>query len=300
MGTIVESTAVTTPSLRHPKGHATELAERAARQCLDEAGVRPDEVDLLINAGIYRENHLGEPALAAIIQHDLGLNAELQPHAGRHGTFSFDILNGACGALTALQLADTLMRAGTIRCALIVAEDTRPDRDSEFPFTPAGAAVLLGWSDPVPGLVGHRMDTIPDSRDAFTSTLQWRPVPHLPGRPSGRNTLTIERDETFEALAGRAAAAALEDYLVAASVTLGSADCLVVSGLSDPEVLRGPAVGECSVVGVPDELGAVHTAGPLAALHAAGAAGHLGRARNVVLVAVAAGLTVGITHYRPS
>jgi 3-oxoacyl-[acyl-carrier-protein] synthase III len=65
-------------------------------------GHDPDEFDLLVNAGMYRDRNLGEPALAALIQDDIGANTE-DPHAEAHGTFSFDVANGACGVLTALQ-----------------------------------------------------------------------------------------------------------------------------------------------------------------------------------------------------
>ena len=39
-------------------------------------------MDLLINAGIYRDRNLGEPALAAMIQQDIGAHPE-DPHAKR-------------------------------------------------------------------------------------------------------------------------------------------------------------------------------------------------------------------------
>lgn len=301
MGTIVESVAVATPSVRHPRGHATDLAERAGQTCLDDAGVDPHDVDLLINTGIYRERHLGEPALAALIQDDLGLNDELQPGSGRHGTFSFDVLNGACGPLTAFQLADTLLRAGTIHRALIVAEDTRPDRRTEFPFSPAGAAALLTWSDDRPGMVGHRMQTFPADRDTFTSTLSWQPRPHhLPGRPAEHNTLTIERTPRFDERAGVDGASALEAFLSQAGLTLGAGDCLIVAGLATPEqVVSSTVLGACALVTPPADLAVTHTAAPLAALAAARDAGHLTEGADVVLLTVAAGLTVGITHYRP-
>jgi len=72
----------------------------------------PSDLDLLINAGIYCDRNLGEPALAAIIQDDIGANPE-DPHSHAHGTFSFDIANGVCGVLTALQIADGLLRSRT-------------------------------------------------------------------------------------------------------------------------------------------------------------------------------------------
>ena len=43
------------------------------------AGRDAHDVDLLINAGIYRDRNLGEPAFAAMIQEDIGANPE-DPH----------------------------------------------------------------------------------------------------------------------------------------------------------------------------------------------------------------------------
>ena len=51
-----------------------ELADTAARSCLDRAHRTADELDLLINAGVYHDRILSEPAFAALIQEDIGAN----------------------------------------------------------------------------------------------------------------------------------------------------------------------------------------------------------------------------------
>jgi 3-oxoacyl-[acyl-carrier-protein] synthase III len=81
---------------------------------------------MLINAGIYREDSMGEPALAALIQEDIGANPG-EPPVGGDGTFSFDLLNGACGVITAIQLESGLLRSGVIRLGAIVTSDVEPD-----------------------------------------------------------------------------------------------------------------------------------------------------------------------------
>ena len=98
MGTVIERIDIAHPRLRG-RHSALRLAVTAAKDCLHRAGCHPDELDLVVNAGVYRDRNLGEPALAALIQDDIGANPE-DPHAGGHGTFSFDIANGACGMLT--------------------------------------------------------------------------------------------------------------------------------------------------------------------------------------------------------
>src|SRR5512142_301613 len=98
MGTVIDRVDLAHPRLRG-RHSALHLAVSAAKECLHRAGCDPDDLDLVVNAGIYRDRNLGEPALAALIQDDIGANPE-DPHAGGHGTFSFDVANGTCGMLT--------------------------------------------------------------------------------------------------------------------------------------------------------------------------------------------------------
>ena len=91
---------------------ALELADDAARTCLDRADRTAEELDLLINAGVYHDRILSEPAFASLIQEDIGANlAQRAPGAG-HGTFSFDVYNGACGLLTGIHLVDGMLASG--------------------------------------------------------------------------------------------------------------------------------------------------------------------------------------------
>src|SRR5271169_212687 len=110
MGTRIEAvSALTSHGLRKPT--ARRLAEAAARTCLEHARREPGDIDMLINAGIYREDNMGEPALAALIQEDIGANPG-QPPVGGQGTFSFDLMNGICGVINATQLEAGLLRSG--------------------------------------------------------------------------------------------------------------------------------------------------------------------------------------------
>ena len=101
------------------------------------------DIDLLVNAGIYREDNLAEPALAAMIQEDIGANPGHPPREGAHGTFSFDVANGGCGVLTALELLDGFVRSGTIQTGLVVASDSDPGASESFPFPAVGGAMLV-------------------------------------------------------------------------------------------------------------------------------------------------------------
>ena len=135
MGTVIDRVDVAHARWRD-RHSALHLAVTAATDCLRRAGCDAHELDLVVNAGIYRDRNLGEPALAALIQDDIGANPE-DPHTGGHGTFSFDIANGACGVLTALQIVDGFLRTHSIQRALVVASDADPGHgmSEHFPFS---------------------------------------------------------------------------------------------------------------------------------------------------------------------
>jgi 3-oxoacyl-[acyl-carrier-protein] synthase III len=87
MGTCIEAaSALTSHGLRKPT--ARRLADAAARTCLVHAGREPGDVDMLINAGIYREDSMGEPALAALIQEDIGASRPSEGTAPSRSTSS--------------------------------------------------------------------------------------------------------------------------------------------------------------------------------------------------------------------
>ena len=194
MGTVIDRLDVTRGGWR-TRHSALHLAVAAAKTCLQGAGREPDDVDLLINTGIYRDKNLAEPALAALIQEDIGANPE-DPHEDAHGTFSFDISNGTCGVLTALQIVDGFLRSHTINCALVVASDANPGRgmSEHFPFSPVGAALLCGWSDDDFGLGRVHWVNIPDDGENFRATV---------GLEDSRNVLRFSgsaaMDEQFAA-----------------------------------------------------------------------------------------------------
>ncbi len=78
MGTVIERVALTEGGWLTRRS-ALRLAVKSAKDCLERAGRDPDDVELLVNAGIYRDRNLGEPAMAAMIQQDIGANPEDPP-----------------------------------------------------------------------------------------------------------------------------------------------------------------------------------------------------------------------------
>ena len=126
-----------------------EHAVMAASACLNNSTTGLDEIDLLVNVGNYRDNNLCEPSVAALIQHELGINLNPLKHPVKSHTFSFDLMNGACGMLSALQVVHAILHAKGLKRALIVSGDCHPSTKSsaDFPIHHTGAALLLERSN---------------------------------------------------------------------------------------------------------------------------------------------------------
>ncbi len=122
-----------------------EHATVAATACLENSNVGTDEIDLLINVGNYRDDNMCEPSIAVLIQHALGINLNPLTHPVKAHTFSFDLMNGACGLLNALQVANAILSTKDGRYALLVSGDAHPSgqEHSDFPIQHASAAILL-------------------------------------------------------------------------------------------------------------------------------------------------------------
>lgn len=287
MATVIDHVEVAEGHWPH-RHSALRLAVKAAQDCLVSAGRRPDDVDLLINAGVYRDRNLGEPALAAMIQEDIGANPE-DPHAGSHGTFSFDVVNGSCGVLTALRVVDGFLRSHAIDCALVVASDADPGHgmSEHFPFSPTGAALLCRWTDDERGLGPTHWATLPDSRDSYCATV---------GLVDHRNVLRVKREAVADDLLAEAAAMAADKCLAAASLPIDDV-AAIVAAPATPRYRSALA----AIMGVAPERITVadddhmHTAALASAFASASTDAQSGA--QALLVAAGAGITAGAALY---
>ncbi len=270
---------------------ALRLAVAATGAALADACLRPAAVDLLINTGVYHDRNLGEPALAPLIQADSGINAG-DPTPGGTGTFSFDIANGGCGVLTALQIADGFLRSRTIATAVIVAGDADPGSGLavDFPFAPAAGAVVCRWAETQCGLASFRWHNRPDNGTNFRASI---------GLQQGRNVLSIHEGPGFADQVAEAAVVPALELLTDHHLCADDINLLVCSP-------AGPAFAKRIAVelGLPDDRVVttgtdLHTVAFIASLQAARQQGRLSQAHNVLFVCGASGLTAGAALYRP-
>lgn len=100
---------------RHIAGEGettASLGEQAARAALDNAGLTPADIDLVIVATSTPDNTF--PATAVNIQHRLGMS---------HG-YAFDVQAVCTGFVYAMATADAHLRAGLAKRALVIGAET--------------------------------------------------------------------------------------------------------------------------------------------------------------------------------
>ncbi len=300
MGTRIEAVATATAHGHLLGRGALHLSDEAARTCLRRSHHGASELELLVNAGLYKDRNVAEPALAAIIQEDLGANLGHPPRLGHHGTFSFDVLNGGAGVVTAARLVDAFVAPGAARLGMVVAADADPAplRTRGFPFAPVGGAMLLAHDDGATGFERFELRTFGEDAALFEAEVRWAPRGGLLHR--GRNVLEIHEAPAFAARCVEHAIDVTSEVLDDAGLDGEDVDVLIASQHPRAfarEVARELGIPEDRLPEVRGALATAHTAGPLAALAAAFATGQFTRARRVLFVTAGAGITIGVALY---
>jgi 3-oxoacyl-[acyl-carrier-protein] synthase III len=300
MGTIIEASATATAHSRPFASGALKLADAAARSCLERADRAVEELDLLVNAGVYHDKLLQEPAMASLIQEDIGANPDPDRPAGAgHGTFSFDISNGACGLLTGVHLVDGLLASGAVELGMVVASDIDPEPgvSEGFGFPSVGGAVLLSADDSRAGFTAFQFATFPEFAGLFGSYVDWHEDARRGLAHRGRNILTVEIAESFAARALECAESTARELAGGQALDLAEVDLLIanasVPGFADGLATRLGVSAE-RVVSPGDGLATAHTAAPAVALESV----RLAASRTVLFVSAGAGITVAAALYR--
>lgn len=118
-----------------------DLAEKAARQAIAAAGIKPADIDLIIVATTTPDRIF--PSTACLLQDRLDI----------HGCAAFDIQAVCTGFVYALSVADKFIRTNAAKCALVIGAETLSrivdwtDRSTCVLFGDGAGAVILQASD---------------------------------------------------------------------------------------------------------------------------------------------------------
>jgi amino acid adenylation domain-containing protein len=172
---------------------SVELATQAAAQCLDRSGLDRNQLGLVIHAGVYRDEFISEPAIAALVAGELGVNDDIRSPDGPK-TLAFDVFNGAVGFLNACQVAVQMIGAGTTEHAMVVASETENNSGSAahpaYGLSETGSAVILSPTNGNKGFGRFVFRHHPEYAGALTTYTR---------HSEGRTWLEIERDPDLTA-----------------------------------------------------------------------------------------------------
>ncbi|MCK4587703.1 MAG: ketoacyl-ACP synthase III [Gammaproteobacteria bacterium] len=140
-----------------------DLAEHAARQAIEAAGISPEDIDLIIIATTTPDRVF--PSTACLLQERLGIR----------GCAAFDLQAVCTGFVYALGVADKFIRSGSHRNALVIGAETLSriidwtDRGTCILFGDGAGAVVLSASEE-PGILSTHLHADGKYKDLLSTT----------------------------------------------------------------------------------------------------------------------------------
>ncbi len=275
----------------------SDLAEQAARRAMQAAGVGPQDIDLIIVATSTPD--MVFPSTAAILQGKLGIT---------HGAPAFDVQAVCSGFVYALTVADSLIRTGTARRALVIGAEVFSrildfkDRTTCVLFGDGAGAVVLEAVDasdaaaaatPRVGILST--DLHADGRHVG---ILCTPGTVSGGQVLGDPTLKMDGQAVFK-MAVKVLEEAARAALDKAGATEADIDFLIPHQ-ANIRIMQSPArklkLGEDRVIVTVDQHGNTSAASIPLALDTAVRDGRIQRGHRLMLEGVGGGFTWGAVY----
>ncbi len=144
---IFSRTGIVERRLAHPEETTADLARRAAERALADAGVAPEEIDLVLVATVTRESPF--PAVASVVQEGLGAT----------GAAAFDLGAACAGFIYGLATGAQFIQTGLFRRVLVIGAEVLSrivnwrDRATCVLFGDGAGAAVLGPVEPGQGFL---------------------------------------------------------------------------------------------------------------------------------------------------
>ena len=286
----IESMGTSLPASRFPRWGSLKHATNAGRQCLKNSRYNPEDVRVLINTGVHRDQHVCEPAIACYVQRELDINIEFQ---GRR-TLAFDLLNGGCGMLNAAHVVQSLMLSNEIQVGLVVSSEANSDKepDPEYTYPASGAALLLDISPrDHTGFGEFVFHSHEEHSGLYTSVVSL-------GEKNGR--IRIKRAAELEDVYLACARPLVDELLEKEGLSRDDIDLIVPAQISAGFVQRLPDMIGFSPDKVCDytsEMADTLSTSTFLALHRLLESGRAFESKTLLLLSFGSGVTVGAATY---
>lgn len=288
-----------------------ELAAEAGKNCIEKTSANKQEINLLINVGVMRDQNIVEPAIAPLIQSKMKLN--ISPTAKRlelgKKTLSFDIINSSCGFLNAAHVIDSFFKNNNIdnpmikgnptNKAIIVTSEVHPSGTPtpDFPFTHSGAAVLL---EPLNGEGnGFQSFMFNTSKNGYTGMKSYCNL--VENGINSRNVATVVIDEDYETRLEEFTLHTVQKFLSSEDIEPNEISLVICSQPSVSFVKNFSEkfkIGKDSILNVYEKHGDTYTCALIIGYHIAMEEGRLNKKDKVLFVGGGAGLTSACALYQ--
>ena len=196
-----------------------KMGEMAARKALEDAGVSPEEIDLILCTTVTGDFRY--PSAACLIQGQLGAK----------NAFAMDIAAACAGSVYALDMARRYLATGDVKTILQISAEALSqttdytDRGTAILFGDgAGAAVLRGGD----GLFASALFSAPDCGQNIHCAFPRRSLPFGGGTPAGEETgLTYMNGREVYKFATRAMPAAIQAACQRAGIGVEDLDYII-------------------------------------------------------------------------
>jgi 3-oxoacyl-[acyl-carrier-protein] synthase-3 len=282
-------TGIKTRRLIDHEGHmgTVDMAEPAARDALEMAGLKAEDLDMIIVGTVTPDLRL--PSAACLLQNRLGATR----------ANAFDVLAACAGSLFAIGVADQFIKTGAAKNILVIGGETLTaitnwsDRNTCVLFGDAAGALVLQASDPDgPGLIESKL---------YSDGRHWKDI-HIPAGGSKTPLTAALLDEKADRMVmnGRKVFKFAVNALVDASKSALERNGLkpddigqVVAHQANMRIIEAVA----DRVGIPmdrfsiviDRYGNTSSASPLIAYNEARAEGKIKEGAYILMMAIGSG-----------
>jgi 3-oxoacyl-[acyl-carrier-protein] synthase-3 len=259
------------------------MAEVAARQAIEMAGIAADDIDLIIVATGTPENVY--PGTGCVLQHRLGIKKGV----------AFDIQAACSGSIFGLDIANNYIKSGAAKTVLVVGAEINSritdwtDRGTCILFGDGAGAVLLQASDEK-GILSTHIHSDGQYEDLLNC-----PNPQAMGDVDGAGYISMKGNEVFK-VAVNTLGCIVDETLAANNMQKSDIDWLVPHQ-ANIRIIAATAkklkMSMDHVVVTVEEQGNTSSASVLLAFNEAVRDGRIQRGQTVLLEAFGAGFTWG-------